>query len=265
MHEDLVSIFTEEITGIMRHRCLTRISANGIQSLSIGEAYAVQERCLASRISHGERPVGYKVGCTSRAIRTQLGLDQPIRGRVVAPHVHQTGVRLRINDYVDCALEAELVLHIGIDLDGTNLEMAHLRSAISAVSPGIEIHNGRFWYGPPSLQELIASNGIHAGLVIGAAKPISPEMDLRQERMSLVVNGIEKASGFGADLMDGLGPLKSLQWLLEHLKERNLSLRAGSLVIPGSATKLIPVKAGDVAEARFTEFGVCRATFTSGT
>ena len=68
-------------------------------------------------------------------------------------------------------------------------------------------------------------------------------------------------SGVGADLMDGRGPIESLRWLLNHLRERNLGLRAGDLVIPGSATKLIPVKAGDLAEAVFTNFGVCRATF----
>ena len=46
------------------------------------------------------------------------------------------------------------------------LARAHARSddggyAIDFVAPGIEIHNYRFWFGDPTIQELIASNGIH--------------------------------------------------------------------------------------------------------
>jgi 2-keto-4-pentenoate hydratase len=261
MTETPVDSFAKEISRIFRDRSLPRIEAVDMQALSLKEAYAVQEKYLATRIAGGERFIGYKVGCTSPAIRGQLGLSQPICGRLLDPHLYHDGAILNIEDYVDCALEAELVLHLRIDLDGGNLETAYLRSAISAVSPGIEIHNCRFWYGPPTSQELIASNGIHAGLVLGAAQPLAPEVDLARERTSLAVNQVEVDSGYGVDLMDGGGPVASLRWLLTHLRERKQGLRAGDLVIPGSATKLIPVKAGDAAEAVFTNFGVCRATF----
>jgi 2-keto-4-pentenoate hydratase len=261
--ESSVDVFAREITQIFHYHRLTRKSIIDIQTLSIDEAYAVQEKYLAARIAVGERPIGYKVGCTSPAIRAQFGLSQPIHGRLLAPHLHHDGDTLYIYDYVDCALEAELVFRIGMDLDGSNLEPAVLRSAISAVYPGIEVHNYRFWYGSPTSQELIASNGLHAALVIGAAQDLPPDVDLREVQMTLTVNQVEASSGFGSDLMDGGGPLESLRWLLNHLKEQNLGLRAGDYVIPGTATKLVPVNAGDIAEARFTHFGVCRAIFHS--
>ena len=72
----------------------------------------------------------------------------------------------------------------------------------------------------------------------------------------------EQTFDSGADLIEGRGPLESLRWLLTHLRQRDLALRVGDLIIPGSATKLVPVITGDVAaEARFTHFGVCRAAF----
>ena len=46
--------------------------------LTISEAYQVQNQVCAKRIARGESVVGYKVGCTSRAIRSQLGLAEPI-------------------------------------------------------------------------------------------------------------------------------------------------------------------------------------------
>lgn len=260
MNAGFIERCTRQIIAILHEHSPQRENPVDIRALSIEEAYAVQEQYLATRAAVGEQFIGYKVGCTSSAIRDQFGLSEPICGRLLAPYIHRNGDALPINHYLDCALEAELVFHIGSDLDGRILGTDYLRSAIVGVSPGIEIHNYRFHCGHPSLQELIASNGIHAGLVIGDAKPLC-NADLGQERSTLTVNGLEMASGDGANLMEGRGPIESLRWLLVHLRKRNSVLKAGSLVIPGSAAKLVGIKGGDVAEARFTSFGVCRATF----
>jgi 2-keto-4-pentenoate hydratase len=259
MSESVIDVFAEEMVGIFRDHRLQRTIAADIQTLSMDDAYKVQEGFLATRLARGERTVGYKVGCTSPAIRAQFGLSEPICGRLLAPRVYRDGEILNIADFVDCALEPELVLHVGLDLDGSNLETAHLRKAIFAISPGIEVHNYRFWYGRPTLQELIASNGIHAALVVGSPHELPPDLDLAQERTTLSVNQVEKATGVGAEIMGG--PMNSLRWLLNHLRRRGRGLRAGDLVIPGSATKLVPVVAGDTAEAQFTHFGNCRAVF----
>lgn len=255
----MIGAFAKEMEGIFRNHLLERKTVEGIETLSNAEAYAVQETYLAGRIAKGERTVGYKVGCTSPAIRAQFGLSEPICGRLLFPRIYPDRQRLDIQDFVDCALEPELVLHIGSDLDGDNLETSHLRQAIGSISPGIEVHNYRFWYGRPTSQELIASNGIHAALVVGRQYTLPPGLDLNMERTVLAVNGEEVASGIGAEIMGG--PIESLRWLLTHLRERGGSLHSGDLVIPGSAAKLVRVRAGDVAESRFTHFGICRATF----
>jgi 2-keto-4-pentenoate hydratase len=259
MQEPLFDLFAAEMAGIFRDHQLKRRTDIDIRTLTLDQAYEVQGKYLAARQADGERPVGYKVGCTSPAIQTQFGLYEPICGRLLQPHIYRDGERLNIENFVDCALEPELVFHIGSDLDGSNLETAHLRAAISSVSPGIEVHNYRFWYGRPTSQELIASNGIHAGLVIGDDHILPPHLDLSLERTTLVINGAEMASGVGAEIMDG--PINSLRWLLTHLRKRGRQLRAGDLVIPGSAAKLIRVGRGEIAEAVFTHFGSCRAIF----
>ena len=56
-----------------------------------------------------------------------------------------------------------MVLTTGVDLCGTNLPHGQLVDAIECVSTGIELHNFRFWFTPPTSQELICSGGIHAG------------------------------------------------------------------------------------------------------
>ena len=54
--------------------------------------------------------------------------------------------------------------------------------ALNGVCAGIELHNYRFRYGKPTQQELIASNGIHAGLVLQPMLPLLPFWDLPSER-----------------------------------------------------------------------------------
>ena len=51
-------------------------------SLSLEEAYLLQAAVAELRVRRGERIIGYKVGCTSPTIRTQLGIDHSVTGRL---------------------------------------------------------------------------------------------------------------------------------------------------------------------------------------
>ena len=71
-----------------------------VSELSIAEAYAVQDLVADIRGQQGEEVVGLKVGCTSKAIRSQFGLNEPIMGRLFRPHVHEVGTEIDWRDYV---------------------------------------------------------------------------------------------------------------------------------------------------------------------
>jgi len=228
-------------------------------ALSIDNAYAVQRQVIAARVARGEAVVGHKVGCTSRAIRQQFGLGEPICGRLMAPHVHYGNTVLNWDDYYHLAVEPEFVFGIGQDVPSEIGDEADLLDAIEWVAPGIEIHNYKFWFGKPTSQELIASNGIFAGLVVGEQR-ISP-VDLDLEGVGLFRNGQLEASGIGAEIMGG--PLKSLRWLANHLVRQGEHLQAGQLVIPGSAVELVSVEHGDQITASFTRVGSVKAEFSA--
>jgi 2-keto-4-pentenoate hydratase len=231
-------------------------SAADITGLTLPQAYEVQDGFLAGRVREGARIVGWKVGCTSAAIRRQFGLSQPISGKLLEPDIFHDGAQLPASAYVDCAVEPELVFRLGTDLEG-EVDDEEIVRAIAGVCAGIELHNYRFWYGKPTSQELIASNGIHAGLVLGQERPFPQHWDLDSEEVSILVNGEVRASGECSEIMGG--PLRSMQWLAKHGSERGRRLRAGELVIPGSAVELVRVGAGDLIEARFATVGSCRA------
>lgn len=210
-----------------------------VSEISIAEAYQVQDLVSEMRIDNGEEIAGFKVGCTSQAIRSQFGLQEPISGRLFSPHIYEEGVQLDWGDYVHCAIEPEMVLKIGRDLKDEGLSDAQLIDAIDYVSPGIEIHHFKFWFSPPSSQELICSGGIHAGLVIGNAKISPKELFFKNELFRVYKDGdlINKAPA--SEIMGG--PLKSLRWLVNFLVQRGMCLKKDSFVIPGSPVELVDI------------------------
>ena len=170
MNNELIEKFAENFFNAFYSGCWNNEIQNPISDLSVQESYAVQDRITKKKIVRGERAIGYKVGCTSYAIQSQFGLDEPIFGRLFWPHIFNDGKELNWKRYANCAIEPEMVLKIGKDLEGENLSDKILINAIEYISPVIEIHNFKFWHMPPKLQELICSNGIHTGLVVGGSK-----------------------------------------------------------------------------------------------
>jgi 2-keto-4-pentenoate hydratase len=233
-----------------------------ISTLSPADAYAVQRTVIDQRVVRGERVADFKVGCTSRAIRQQFGLREPICGRVMHPHLHFGNTALPSHRFHLPAVEPELVLVMGRDFVDEVGPEEPLGTAIDFVSPGIEVHNYAWWFGQPSSQELICSNGLHARLVVGEDKVKPENLDWDMEGVALFKNGELAASGVGAEVMGG--PMTSLRWLINHLVRHGESLRTRQCVIPGSAVRLIPVEPGDRVESRFTHFGSVAAEFSDG-
>lgn len=257
------SIIYEFATTFFRIFCKGRPSqelSSPIQLLSLEDAYRVQDLVIKLRVATGEKVAGYKVGCTSRAIREQFGLQEPISARLLARHIYYGEKDLPWSDFTCCAVEPEFVLGIGSDIRDHELDDESLLKAIDFVSPGLEVHNYKFWFGEPNSQELIASNGLHACLVVGNEKIEPGEIDLVTEEVSLFIDDELVARATGQEIMSG-GPLVSLRWLVRHLTDRGEYLRAGQLVIPGSPVKLIPVKPGSVARATLTHIGSVQTKF----
>jgi len=207
--------------------------------LTIPNAYEVQRLVAQARVETGESIVGYKVGCTSPAIQTQFGLHEPICGRLFHPHVQSEGTSFDRTAYANCAIEPEMAIRIGRDLESADPTDAELIAAMAYICPAIELHDYTFWLGHPSLQELICSGGIHAGLIIGRARADPAALRFRDETFAVFEDGDLRTSAPASEVMGS--PLHSLRWLVNFLLRRGETLKAGSWVIPGSPTELIEI------------------------
>ena len=123
-------------------------------SISIDEAYAVQDALVKLRLKEGTAVIGYKVGCTGPGITKLFGIDGPIRGTLFDKEVHESGVKLNAKQFCNLAVEAEMAIQIGVD------------GQITSVFPVIELHNFVFRAPKKSLAELIANNGLNKGIVL---------------------------------------------------------------------------------------------------
>lgn len=213
--------------------------ASSVSKLSMEEAYIVQDLVTQKRIEIGECVLGYKVGCTSNAIREQFGLKEPINGRLFQPRIMDSTSVVDYSDFVNCAIEPEMVFKIGNDLNGVGLSDEELINSIAYVSPGIELHNFKFWVEPPIIQELICSGGIHAGLIVGNQKVDPKKLLFKDEIFSVYKDNNLVTSAPSSEIMGG--PIHSLRWLVTFLTKKGKTLKKDSLVIPGSPVELVNI------------------------
>ena len=146
--------------------------------------------------------------------------------------LHPSEVKLSHASYANLAIEGELAVRLGDDAE------------IARVFPVIELHNYVFRSKTPNLQELIANNGVHAGVVLPATEEGA---EWRGDQpltgtLRVEINGrtVEEGS------MSGVpgGPAGSVEWLRRHLAAYGLALRPWQLVLTGTPLSLIQIRPG---------------------
>lgn len=208
--------------------------------LTTPQAYALQAEIARLRERRGEKVVGYKVGCTSRPIREQLGIKEPIFGRLFDTECYPSGVHLSSSRFANLAVEGEMAVRLSMDLPSKPLSPEDCREAIAEVFPVIELHHFVLPGARPTGQGLIASNGMHAGFVLAEAccsglANFAHSLSIRINEV--VVGAVEDAASLTC-------PVESLRWLAGRLAQLELQLCKGQVILTGSPMKLYPVSAG---------------------
>ena len=72
------------------------------------DAYAIQDRILASKLGKGARVVGYKAGLTSHAKMKQMGVTDPVFGFLVDEYVVPEGGEVKVSELIHPKVEPEI-------------------------------------------------------------------------------------------------------------------------------------------------------------
>jgi len=227
------------------------------------EGYRIQNALHDLMLPHVGNLVGYKIGCTSAVMQDYMQIDHPCAGGVFQKGVHDSGAQLAASDYVHVGVECEIAVRLKRDLAPGEAPFTAewVEEAVDAYHPAIEIVDDRYvkWetMGAPTL---IADDFFGAGCVLGAAVTRSAALDLKTVAGRVLVNGEEAGKGTGADVLGH--PHNALAWLANHLAAEGKGLHAGQIVLTGSLTKTVWLKAGDKVKMKLKGLGEVAVQFT---
>ncbi|MCP4887561.1 MAG: hypothetical protein GY904_13210 [Planctomycetaceae bacterium] len=223
--------------------------------LSIDEAYRLQFEVARMRIDRGEKILGYKIGCISKTMQKQIGIDHPVFGHVWNSESHSSGVTLDADNYRNLAIEGEFAIRLTDDVPSPDW----LRQNPDVIEKGfvvIELHNYVFRGGQEVRAcELIANNAIHAGVVM-------PFEETRMNHAGLLNSATIRVSKNNrvlgkSTLQNGAKTtLDGLIQLAEHLEKFDRCLLRGQIILTGSPLPLWTVKKGDLVEVVSNQLGI---------
>ena len=201
--------------------------------MDLDQAYVVQDALTQLRVRLGDVAIGYKVGCTGPGTTKQFGMVGPIRRRLFRSERRSAGAVIEARAHANLAIEGEMAVRIGPD------------SVVSEMLPVIKLHNYVFRGQNKTLAELVANNGLHAGVVV-ASPPWPSPLSAAAVHFTMTVRIDGAVRGEGPAWPHEDGPWASIQWLRNHLASCNLMLAPGDLVLSGTSLGLYPVRSGEI-------------------
>lgn len=223
--------------------------------ITLEQAYAISKSNHARRVSApGVRPIGKKIGLTSKAVQKQLGVDQPDFGYLTSDMLVENGAQVT-TPLIQPKAEAEVAFVLCRDLNATSgpITPEQVIAATDCVRACIEIIDSRVENWKIRIQDTVADNASSALLVLGPEKRSLKDVDLRLAGMWLKKNDEIESTGAGAACLDH--PVLAVTWLANTMVRFGDPLKAGDLVLAGAFGPVIPVAPGDRCEAEISGLG----------
>lgn len=234
--------------------------------MSMEDAYAVQESWVNQKIADGRKVIGYKIGLTSRAMQQAMKIDIPDYGVLLDDMHFANHSEISAADFIDPRVEVELAFVLKNPLFGNSLTVDDVINATDYVVPALELIAARSHRVHPetgytrTVCDTIADNAANAGIVTGGKKIDPREHDLRWCGALCYHNEIIEETGLAAGVLDH--PARGICWIAKRFAPHGIKLEPGQILLAGSFTRPIKVKAGDDIRADFGELGEIKCKFT---
>ena len=125
--------------------------------------------------------------------------------------------------------------------------------------PCFEIVDSRVKDWKIKIQDTVADNASCGVLTLGGIRRSPRELDLALAGMVLEKNGDVLSTSAGAAVQGS--PINAVAWLANMLGTLGIPLKAGELILSGSQSPLVPVKAGDSLVCAVGGLGSCSVRF----
>ncbi|MFD1880553.1 2-keto-4-pentenoate hydratase [Paracoccus pacificus] len=227
-----------------------RLPDPGLQSVEDGAcAYAAYLPALEDALG---KPVGVKVGFTSKPAQEKFGVTAPAAGALFAPMILENGKDVSLKGSRSPFYEADLIVTVGDAAIMQAKTRADVVKALKDVRPFVELPDVALAEGVKPTGALMTAYGVMPWRgVVGDPVPISdladPEADLATLSVDLKANGATVSTGKG-DMLLG-HPLDVVLWLVN---QGGYDLPPGTMISLGSLSQLNPAKPGETIEADYT-------------
>jgi 2-oxo-hept-3-ene-1,7-dioate hydratase len=233
--------------------------------MTIKDSYAIQRAWMDIKRQAGRKPIGHKIGLTSRAMQITAQITEPDFGLILDDMLYADGASINSQNYIVPRLEVELAFILNKPLQGPGVSLIDVLNATDYVVPALELIDARTELvdretkAPRKVLDTIADNAANAAIIIGG-RPVKPDaIDLRWSGALLLKNAVVEETGLAAGVLNHPG--NGIAWLANKLAAHDEGLAAGEIVLAGSFTRPVACSAGDVFHADYGPLGSISVRF----
>lgn len=199
---------------------------------------AMRQRMLEG----GVAAIGWKVGFGSPSALELMQIGAPLLGFLTDATVLESGTLVDITDWQRGIVEFEVAVYLGEDL-GPGASDEEARAAVSSVGPAIELADVDLPIGAESLEEILACDIFHKGVILGAPDEDRAGLAVGGLVARVLIDGREAATT--EKLQEITGAYSSIvATVADTLAANGEVLRKGDVIITGSVVPPIPVGEG---------------------
>ncbi|MCY4542912.1 MAG: 2-oxo-hepta-3-ene-1,7-dioic acid hydratase [Rhodobacteraceae bacterium] len=265
MSDRQVALAALQLHEAERNRRQTDLLSLKHPEMTMLDAYRIQHALIERKVAAGEKPVGYKIGLTSRAMQRALGIEIPDSGALFDTMLVDNGAMVASGRYIEPRIEAEIAFVMKRGLSGDKTSRQDAIDATDHVMPALEILDTRIYRKDPAsgtarnVLDTIADNAANAGIVLGDRRHRLESVDLNWVGAIVRRGGEVEETGLGAGVLDD--PVSAVVWLARRLGRFGQSIRSGDIILSGSFIRPIEAPPGSAFEADFGSFGRVEVTF----
>lgn len=247
-----------DLYNAMRTRTTVSPLTSRFPGITIEDSYRISRATLELRMADGERIIGKKIGVTSPAVQSMLGVHQPDFGYLTDAMIFQHEMPIS-SLLVQARAEGEVAFTLARELSGPGVTAADVLEATETVHTCFEVVDSRIEDWKIAIEDTVADNASSGLFILGDG--VSPAgVDFEGCHMVVEKNGAFLSEGYGRAALGS--PLKSVAWLANTLGQYGVPLKAGEVILSGSLVPLEPVVAGDEMRATIPGIGRAEVKFT---
>lgn len=265
MTPEAVSACAETLFQAEQSRIQCGLISQQHPQTTLDDAYAIQSALVARKLASGRRVTGWKIGLTSRAMQSALGITTPDSGVLLDDMHFPTGGTVPAGRFIQPRVEAEIAFVMKAPLQGAQVTRADVVAATAHVCPSLEILDTRILRADPAsgkartIIDTVADNAANAGVVLGEARHPVDAFDLRWVGAVVKRDGVVEETGLGAGVLDD--PVTGILWLVHRLAAYGQGIEPGQVVLSGSFIRPVEAPPGSRFHADFGPFGTVAISF----